>query len=161
MKIKQHLTPDVKLKIIKSYANGDLIEDLSRIFEVTERSIFNWLKKYSENGNLDHNRKEDKRGRPPKINTTNGKKLLKIVKKPASDFGFETDLWNTSRLKIVCHKNLKIRLSKMAIWRFLNKFEYSFKKVQKQYYETDINAQEEWKKNVLQQIKKTIKKHRD
>ena len=159
MKIKKHLTSEQKLKIVKSYSKGHSVEELSGIFEVTERSIYNWLKEYNDKGSFDSEGKEE-RGRPSKINASNGKKLLKIITKPASDFGFETDLWNTSRLKIICHKNLKIKLSKMAIWRFLTKFEQSFKKVQKQYYETDINAQEEWKISVLLEIKNVITKHR-
>ena len=40
------------------------------------------------------------------------------------------------------------------------KFEQSFKKVQKQYYETDVKAQEKWKEDVLVKIKNLIKKHR-
>ena len=57
-------------------------------------------------------------------------------------------------------KELKLNLSRMAIWRTLNKFEQSFKKVQKEYYETNKIAQENWKKRILPKIKRTIKKHR-
>jgi len=48
----------------------------------------------------------------------------------------------------------------MAVWRVLVKFDQSFKKVQKQYYETDVKLQEEWKKKTLPKIKRTVKKYR-
>lgn len=159
MKTKKQTSLDQKIKIINAHSKGRSVEELSEIFNVTDRSIYNWLKKYKSPNSIDSDI-EDGRGRPSKINISNGKKLLKIIKRPASEFGFETDLWNTSRLKIICQKNLKIKLSKMAIWRFLNKFEYSFKKVQKQYYETDVKSQDKWKKSVLLKIKETIKTHR-
>jgi len=159
MENKKQTPHDQKLKIVKSYLNGHPIEDLVEVFSVTDRTIYGWVKKYKQSGKVNLEG-DDGRGRPPKINLHNGKKLLEIVKKPASDFGFETDLWNTTRLQIVCLKNLKINLSKMAIWRFLIKFEQSFKKVQKQYYETDVKAQEKWKEDVLVKIKNLIKKHR-
>jgi len=159
MKTRKQTPPDLKVKIINAHSKGKSVKELSEIFNVTERSIYNWLKKLKTNKTA-KKEKVDRRGRPSKINVSNGKKLLKIIKLPASKFGFETDLWNTSRLKIVCKKKLNIKLSKMAIWRFLNRFDYSFKKVQKQYYETDMKAQDKWKNSVLLKIKKTIKTHR-
>jgi len=159
MENKKQTPHEQKLKIVKSYLNGHPIEDLVEVFNVTDRTIYGWLKRYKLSGTLDLEG-PDGRGRPSKISPLNGEKLLEIIKKPASDFGFETDLWNTTRLQIVCRKNLKIKLSKMAIWRFLIKFEQSFKKVQKQYYETDVKAQEKWKEDVLVKIKNLIKKHR-
>ena len=159
MKTKKNLSNETKLKIIKSHSDGYSVKELATIFQITTPSIYNWIKQYNKNGSLDP-KWEEGRGRPSKLNASNGKKLLSIIKKPASDFGFETDLWNTSRLKVICQKILKVNLSKMAIWRFLTKFDQSFKKVQKQYYETDMNAQEEWKESVLPKIKSIIKKHR-
>ncbi|OGT94073.1 MAG: hypothetical protein A2298_02585 [Gammaproteobacteria bacterium RIFOXYB2_FULL_38_6] len=159
MKTKKHTTPEQKLKIVNAFLKGGPVGYLAEVFEVTSRSIYYWVEKYKSKNTLDSD-EEETRGRPPKITATNGKKLLKIIKRPASDFGFETDLWNTSRLKIICKRELNIKTSKMAIWRFLKKFTQSFKKVQKQYYETDIDAQKEWKKKVVTKIKMIIKKHR-
>jgi len=159
MKIKKHTTPEQKLKIVNAFLNGGTASYLAEVFDVTARSIYYWVQKYNSKKTLSSD-KEETRGRPSKITSTDGKKLLKILKMPASDFGFETDLWNTSRLRIVCKKELNIKTSKMAIWRFLKKFTQSFKKVQKQYYETDIDAQNEWKRIVVAKIKMIIRKHR-
>jgi transposase len=159
MKNKKHTPKEIKIKIVEDYQNGVPIEELSQSHNISERTIFNWLKIYEKNKNLESN-KIDGRGRPPKINTDNGQKLLDILKQPASIFGFENDLWNTVRIKNICKKILKISVSKMAIWRYLTKFEHSFKKTQKQYYETDIKSQEDWKKSTLPKIKKTVHEHR-
>ena len=66
------------------------------MFAVKGRSIYYWLKKYKSPNSID-SVIEDGRGRPSKINISNGKKLIKIIKRLAFEFVFETDLWNTSR----------------------------------------------------------------
>ncbi len=156
MKRKKQSSGEIKLKVVKAYHDGKSVIELSDIFNIVPKTIYNWIKYHAENHSFEKN-EEELRGRPAKLTVANGKKLLSILKGPASQYGFETDLWNTSRLQIVCHKELKIKLSKMAIWRYLKKFDYSFKKVQKQYYETDISKQEDWKKKELKKIKKSVK----
>jgi transposase len=159
MKNNKHPTAEIKLKIIKSFNNGNTTSELSEIFGYSIRAIQKWIKQNNEG--KDFKRKDDPgSGRPSKLNEEDEKELIKILKKPASEYGFETDLWNTVRIKIICKKLLKKVLSKMAIWRFLKKFDYSFKKVQKQYYETDLNAQEEWKEKTLPRIKKDLREYR-
>ena len=94
------------------------------------------------------------RGRSSKITQSSSKKLVSIIKKPASKFGFETDLWNTKRIQVVCKKELKISVSHMAVWRFLKRINYSCKKVQKQYYEANKSKQKEWVKKTVPEIKR-------
>jgi len=155
---KRFLTKELKEKIAELYLKGKSASELSSDFSCGKTSIYRWAKDYKNNKEIIRS-KEPGSGRPSKINLKNGKKILKIVSMPASNYGFETDLWNTSRLKIICQKKLKIKMSHMAIWRFLVKYEHSFKKVQKQYYETNLREQEDWKNGTLKEIKKTIKKH--
>lgn len=156
---KKYPSKDIKEKIAELYLNGKSPSELSSDYGYNKSSIHRWANDYKKNKKITRSQKPGS-GRPSKINSSNGKKLLKIITKPASVYGFETDLWNTTRLQTVCRKNLKIKLSHMAIWRFLVKFEQSFKKVQKQYYETDLNAQEDWKNETLNKIKMIIKKHK-
>jgi transposase len=155
---KKYPTKELKEKIAELYLRGKSPSELSSDYGYGKTSIHRWANDYKKNKEITRS-KDPGSGRPSKINLTNGKKLLKIIIKPASSYGFETDLWNTSRLKIICQKKLKLKLSHMAIWRFLVKFEQSFKKVQKQYYETNLAEQEDWKNGTLKKIKKIIKKH--
>ena len=85
---------------------------------------------------------------------------MKIIKEPASKYGFENDLWNTERIRIVCKRELRINISKSGVLRFLHKFDHSFKKVQKRYYEVNAKEQDEWKEKVIPKIRKTVKKNR-
>ena len=57
-------------------------------------------------------------------------------------------------------RELRINISKSGVLRFLHKFDQSFKKVQKRYYEVNAKEQDEWKEKVIPKIRKTVKKNR-
>lgn len=154
-----HPSSETKYKIVKAYIEGNSAQHLSKIFDYDRCVIHRWVREYKKKKKFARKKKPGS-GRRPKIDNSTARKLLRIVGNPASKYGFETDLWNTSRLRIICKRNLNVTVSHMALWRFLKKFDQSFKKVQKQYYETDLVGQEEWKRKDLRKIKATVKKHR-
>ena len=43
-------TPEEKEKIIKRYLNGETIAELVREYQIGHKIIYEWLKKYEENG---------------------------------------------------------------------------------------------------------------
>jgi len=159
MKTKKQLSAEMKLKTVQSYKKGKNPDEISSILGISKRTMYRWVKQHQTKKSF-KNDDADTRGRPSKLDDEDSDKLLQLIKKPATSYGFETNLWNTTRLKIICKKELNIKLSKMAIWRFLKKFNQSFKTVQKQYYETKVRDQNKWIKNTLKEIKRTIRKHR-
>ncbi len=148
-----------KRMIVKSFMRGVHISDIVEIWGVDKSSVYKWVKKAKRGESLER-KKSPGSGRLSSIDRRNGNKILKMIKMPASKFGFETDLWTTTRILTVCKKRLKLNISRMCIWRFLTQFRKSFKKVQKQYYETDIEEQEKWKRTTRRKITRTVKKHR-
>lgn len=156
---KKQTNKDVRLSIVKQYEDGADIKELSNSINVNEATIYRWLKEYRAEGNFDR-KKEDGRGRPSKISGDKALNVLEMLKRPASEFGFETDLWNTTRIKATCKKELKFDVSRMGIWRFFVKFNKSFKTVKKEYYESSKSKQDNWKRNNIPKIKEIIKKKR-
>ena len=156
---KKHLTTDAKLNIVNLYENGVDINQLADSANISCMTIYRWVKRCRQNGSLDI-KGSDKRGRPSKIEGEAATYLLNILKTPASIYGFETNLWNTTRIHKVCRKEMRVDASRMAIWRFLIKFDKSFKTVKKEYFEASKKKQNNWVKNVLPKIKKTIKEHK-
>ena len=157
---KRNLQSELKLRCVQAYINGDDPKELSNLFGVTERTIYNWLREFRDYGSFNTELIIDGRGRPSKISEKDAKKILKIIKKPASKFGFENDLWNSKRIRITCKRELNINLSKTGVWRFLHRFNQSFKKVQKRYYEVNAEDQYEWKKKIIPKIRRTVKEYK-
>jgi len=153
----KHPTEELKLKAIAAFQSGTSAIKIADIFGYDRVTIHRWVRESNAGKNM---ARKSGSGRPSKISEKNAKKILNIICKPASKYGFETDLWNSSRIRQICRKELKLKVSRMAVWRVLVKFDQSFKKVQKQYYETDVKLQEEWKKKTLPKIQRTVKKYR-
>ena len=159
--MSKHPDESLKLKIIDAYHAGNSVTSLSSLFGFNRSTVYRWLDEHKKNKWRKGNHpKPETRGRSSKITQSSSKKLVSIIKKPASKFGFETDLWNTKRIQVVCKKELKISVSHMAVWRFLKRINYSCKKVQKQYYEANKSKQKEWVKKTVPEIKRTVKKHK-
>lgn len=156
-KIYKHPTEEMKRKAVDSYRNGLSAATVAKAFGYDRVTIHKWVREAKTKRGLS---RKPGSGRPPKFDAKNAKRLLRIIKQPASRYGFETDLWNTTRIRQVCKKKLGLNVSRMAVWRVLDKFDQSFKKVQKRYYEADVAAQDEWKRKTIPKIKRAVKKHR-
>lgn len=159
MKTKKHLSPDLKSGILKAIKAGITIEHLSKIHKIHRVTIHRWIREQRSGVNIKDGRRPGS-GRRSKISGQNEKDLIKIINQPATRFGFETDLWDTKRIVIICKKNLDLKLSHMAVWRFLTKIEYSCKKVQKKYKEADEGKKNLWLKNKVKEIKTMVTKRR-
>lgn len=150
--------PDVttRKKVVAAYYAGNSITHLVSIFGFHRNSIRKWIKleKISPEKLV---LKAPGRGRPSIFDRKSGAKLLKIISKPASVFGFETDFWTTGRLQVVCKEKLGLKISRMAIHRSLVKFEQSYKKPQKRFFEANTEKQTEWVNRDLKKIKNLVK----
>lgn len=155
----RHPSSDLKKKVVAAYCSGNSITHLSRIFGFHRNSISQWIQISKSDPEFARS-KDPGSGRPSLFEGTSGKRLLRIVAKPASHFGFETDFWTTSRIRRVCREQLNLKVSRMAIHRALVKFEQSYKKPQKRYFEASQDKQAAWVKNEPPKIKAIVKSKR-
>ena len=152
---KLHPTKEEKEKILHSYNMGITVNEIAEIFSFHPMTIYRWLR---EERGKSLERKAGS-GRPSKIGRKDEDNLIKILKKPATKFGFETALWNTNRIRIVCKKRLNINLSRVSVWNFLKRIDYSSKKVQKLYVEADKKKRTEWMKKTVKKIRKIVEEN--
>ena len=156
---KKHPSSSEKIKIVKAYEEGQSVQNLSRIFEFHEMTIYRWIRESKKKSDFKRKKKPGS-GRISKIDKKTGSRLLKIIKQPATEFGFETGLWNLQRVQAVLKRELKVKTSHVTIWNFFQKMNYTCKKVQKTYQEADKNKQRAWVRKTIVDIKKTVKKHK-
>jgi len=151
-----HPNADIKKKVLAAYKAGNSIAHLVEVFGFHRNSIRMWIKNGRKNPDFIR-RKKPGSGRPSAFSNQSGKKLLTIISKPASSYGFETDFWTTKRIRQVCREKLGLKVSRMAIHRSMVKFEQSYKKPQKKYFEASQDKQNEWVKKELPKIKSLVK----
>jgi transposase len=157
-KIQQNCT--LKERIVKLVLSGDeSVNHAAKILGVHRSSIHNWINRYKETGKVQRFYGSNV-GRPSSINEKNGRALLKILKQPASNFGYETDFWTRPRIIQVARAKLSLKLTKTAVLRFCKRFELSYKKPETRYYEANTKEQKAWQNTVVPKIKGIVRKHK-
>ena len=156
---KEHPSAKEKKNIIKAYEKGMPVKDISDLFSYHPMTIYRWIREAKMKATFER-KSNPGSGRFCKIDERSERKLIRILKKPATKLGFETSLWNTKRLQIVCKKELKINISRVSVWKFLKKIKYSCKKVQGIYKEADPKKQDQWRRKIVKLIQKTVEKNK-
>ena len=99
-------------------------------------------------------------GRPRKLKEVDSQRFWNLVLQPATNFGYETDLWTVGRVHQVVQEKLKVVVSKDTIWRRLREAGLTYQKPERQYFETDDEARQEWLEITLPKIRETVRKYR-
>jgi transposase len=94
----RYSTFDVRIRAVEAVERGLAIGQVADTFDVNRCTLFRWLQKYQTNGE-DGLQRQVGSGRPRLLEDLEEKDLRWIVMHPASDFGYETDLWTVGRLQ--------------------------------------------------------------
>jgi transposase len=128
-------------------------------FNVDRTTLFRWLRKYDTNGQDGLQRKPGS-GRPRLLEDLEEDDLRRIVMLPASDFGYETDLWTVGRLRQVIEELYEFKLSDNTVWRRLRDAGLTYQKPERQYFEVDEEARQKWLRTEVPRIRRTVRKFR-
>lgn len=152
-------TVEMREKAINAYLDGEKVCDIARILCVGIRTVYDWITKFSETKSVER-KTEPGSGRQSVLTSNAIASIIKIIKKPASEFGFDTDLWTIRRIITVAKKELKLSISKTTMHRILCDKGQSYKKTEQRYYEADKKAQDEWLGKTVPAINRCVKKHK-
>jgi transposase len=153
-------TYDVRLRAVHAVTlRGFAVGEVAEAYSTDRTTLFRWIKRYEEQGENGLHRRVGS-GRPRKLRELNGRRLWNLVLKPATQFGYETDLWTVGRVHQVVQEKLKVVVSKDTIWRRLREAGLTYQKPERQYFQTDDKARQEWLEQVLPKIRETVRKYR-
>lgn len=156
----EHLDQTSKHRAVTAILNRhQSVEQVAKAFAVHRSNVYRWIARLKKTGAVTraHN---PKAGRQSKLCGKNARRVLRLLMRPATKYGYDTDFWNTRRIAQVVKKTMRVRVSRMAVHRTLKKYEQSYKTPEARYYEANATKQEEWQNKVLPAIKKTIKRYR-
>lgn len=159
-KIKRKDLGILRVKAIRMRKGGAEVNAIAKAFGLHPASVSRWLTKYRRGGaSVLKPRKST--GRPPKINCEEFvPRLKRLIKFPATHFGYESPLWNSRRLREVIAKELKIKISQPSMWRALRSIGLSYQKPERRAFEQDPIARKEWLDKEWPQLRKTAKRER-
>jgi len=85
-------------------------------------------------------------------------KLLSCLKKPATEFGFETQLWNCNRVQYVIKKKFKTSLHVSNVWRMLRSLNFTPQVPTKTALEQNPHEVKLWLREELPKIMKHVRR---
>ena len=153
----QQLNSTIKERAIAAINDNVPISTVAKTYGVHYTTVYRWIAQYNKHNTLER-RHSPAVERPAKTGKLNLKKVMKIISKPASKFGYDSDFWTTPRLVQIAKSELGIKVSRMAIHRALKKVEYSYRKPEIRYYSKNKDAGlQEWRKKTVPKIRKILK----
>ena len=153
-------TYDVRIRAVEAVLRGGfVIGDVAEIYSTDRTTLFRWIQRYREQGENGLHRRAGS-GRPRTLTELEGTQLWEIVLQPATEFGYETDLWTVARVHQIVHEKLGAVVSKDTIWRRLREAGLTYQKPERQYFETDHGARLQWLQGELPKIREAVRKYR-
>jgi transposase len=153
-------TYDVRARAVQAVlSEGFAIGDVARAYGTDRTTVFRWMRRYEQRGEIGLHRQAGS-GRPRKLREVDSQRFWNLVLQPATKFGYETDLWTVARVHQVVQTKLKLVVSKDTIWRRLREAGLTYQKPERQYFEADEEARQEWLEHTLPKVREAVRKYR-
>jgi transposase len=157
---KKHLNSSTKQKAITAILKyHQSANQVAKTLGVDRSNIYRWINRFKQAKSVERIQ-NPKSGQQSKLCGRNSQRVIKLLMKPATKFGYDTDFWTTRRVAQVVKKEMKISVSRMAVHRTLSKHRQSYKTPETRYYEADTDLQDEWQLNMVPKIRAIVRKRR-
>lgn len=157
--ISHEVLEHFRFSAIKLHRKNIPVDDIADSFGVTRQAVYRWLNKEKETGK--RSLKSTKSPGPDSYLTENQfKKILSLIRRPASELGYSTDLWSGPRIRHLIKHKFKIEYHPKHMPRLMKNLGLELKFPERRALEQDPKALREWKKARFPEILKIVKKKR-
>jgi len=155
MKGYRYSTLDVRVRAVEAVQKGMSVWQTATAFGVDRTTLHRWLARYVQNGEAGLQRRPVS-GRPKAMAGITLQQLKRMVLAPATEFGFETDLWTVGRLHAVLVEHLHVEVSEDTVWRRLREAGLTWQTPERHYFEADPEKRRLWQEETLPKILETL-----
>jgi transposase len=160
LEILGYSTLDVRVRAVCAVVDGSLtITEIAEAYGIDRSTIHRWLNRFYADGR-DGLRRKPVSGRPRKLAELSSDGLIDIVLTPATEFGYETDLWTTRRLIQVLGRQFGIQVSKATVLRRLCEAGLSYQKPEREYFQLSEEERAEWRRTELPKIHRAVRDYK-
>lgn len=149
--IKRETLEHLRKQAIKLWKEDKKAKDIAHNFGVGLTAVYNWINTYQKKG-LSGLNKKNAPGAMPKLSREEIKALLKMLKKTADNYGFESPLWECKKITQLIREKFGKTIHFSNVWRLLQKFGLSVQKPQRRAKERDEKKVKEWIENIWPKI---------
>jgi transposase len=155
----RYSTREMRFRAVSAVERGQPIGQVAHAHGVNRTTLFRWVERFTTQGDNGLERRPGS-GRPRLLPAFDMEALNDVVLEPASQFGFETDLWTVGRLRRVIRELHGVTLSEDTVWRRLREAGFTFQKPERQYFELNEAAREEWMATEAPRIRAAVREFR-
>jgi transposase len=146
-----------RFQALKLRKKGWKVTDIAEAFGLHVKSVSRWFVKVSKYGEKSLKSTKAK-GKKPKISFEEWKQIISWMKEDATNYGFETPLWTSKRIKslIKMKLNKTIHISRICEW--LKRLKISPQIPNRQAKQKDEKLADEWLKEEWPKIKAIVRR---
>lgn len=100
------------------------VNEIAESFGLHRSSVSRWLTQHKRGGEEALKTKKAK-GARPKLEKREVEKILSCIKNPATEFGFESPLWDCKRIQQLIKKECKTQMHVSNVWRMLRSWNFT------------------------------------
>jgi transposase len=135
-------------------SRGKSMNEVARLIGCSTGSVDRWKKALRRRG-PDGLKARPHPGPKPRLNGTDKRRLVSLLKKGAVAAGYPNDLWTCKRVADLIGKKFGVFYDPDHVWRILDSLGWSAQKPEARARERDEKAIERWRKRDWPRIKKT------
>lgn len=132
-----------RFRAIDLWKEGKKIEDISHYFGLHRVTVSYWISKFKKGGKKALKSKKAP-GPTPKLREKDIERVLKKLKRPATEFGFETPLWTCKRLRYLIQKTTKKKLHNSNVWKLLQRMDITNQKPERRAIQQNPREARRW-----------------
>jgi transposase len=132
---------------------GKNLSAVAHAVSASVSSVFRWYEMYRKKGRQGL-RPQPTPGRPPKLSTSQEKRLTTVLLKGPLAAGYRTDLWTLKRVAQMIRKQFGVAYHPCHVWKLLTSLGWSCQKPERRALQRDEAAIAHWKRSRWPHIKK-------
>jgi len=153
----QYSSLELRERAVRAVLQGQPVGQVADAYEVDRTTLYRWVRRHDEHGEQGLQRRPGS-GRPRLLPKFDVFALNDVLVEPASEFGFETDLWTVKRVRQVVQEQYGVAVSARTIWRRLRDAGFTYQKPERQYFELNEEEREEWMRTEAPRIRAAVRK---
>lgn len=146
-----------RFQTIRLHNEGRHVNEIAHFFGIHRGSVSRWLTTYKRNGKTSLKSRKAQ-GPTPKLTAKETRSLLRTLKDPATDHGFDTPLWTCNRLQVLITTQTGKNLHISNIARLLKRWGITNQKPEKRALQADPKEGKRWIKQEWPRIKAHAKR---
>lgn len=152
----RYSTLEIRVRAVEALSRGLPMGEVADAYGIARTTLYRWVKRSQTVGLV----RKVGSGRPRLLAELGKSAFVKLVLAPATDYGFETDLWTVGRLQQVIQEEYETVVSYDTIWRRLCEAGLTYQKPERQYFQMDEEVRAQWRRFEAPKIRAAVKKHR-